>query len=139
MAKMYPRYLKTDAELEEAGLTPISPAERRLFDLFKRNLTDDDFSVFHGVLLQVPRKAGGISDREIDFLISHPEHGLLTIEVKGGLIRIGGATGEWASKDRFCEVHEIKDLWGLKNQSGADSAVKQPCDSHDVSLPAPDS
>jgi hypothetical protein len=33
----------------------------------------------------------------------------------------------------------IGELWGLKNQSGADSVVKQPSDSHDVSLPAPDS
>lgn len=107
MANMYPRYLQTDKELEEAGLTPISSAERRLFDLFKRCLSDD-YSVFHGVLLQAPRRGGGIHDREIDFLIAHPEYGLLTIEVKGGLIQIDGTTGKWTSRDRYGKVHNIK-------------------------------
>src|SRR5690606_15668205 len=107
MANMYPSYLQTDKELEEAGLTPISSAERRLFDLFKRCLSDD-YSVFHGVLLQAPRRGGGIHDREIDFLIAHPEYGLLTIEVKGGLIQIDGTTGKWTSRDRYGKVHNIK-------------------------------
>lgn len=108
MALMYPRQLKADKELEAAGLSPISAAERQLFDLFKKHL-GDDYSVFHGVVLQVPRKGGGINDREIDFLIAHPDYGLLTIEVKGGLIRIDGAKGQWTSKDRYGEIHEIKD------------------------------
>jgi hypothetical protein len=109
MATMYPRYLKTDRELEEERLNPISPAERKLFDLFNKNL-DDDYAVFHGVALHMPRqRSGGISDREIDFLIAHPEHGLLTLEVKGGLIQIDGSIGEWTSKDRFGKKHSIKD------------------------------
>ncbi len=111
MATMFPRYLKTDKELEAAGLSAISSAERRLFDVFRKNLSDD-YTVFHGVLMQVPRtrtQGGGVSDREIDFLIAHPQYGLLTIEVKGGLVRLDGATGEWTSKDRHGQTHDIKD------------------------------
>ncbi len=107
MAEMYPRTLKTESELEKQGIS-ISSAERKLFDVFRKHLPGD-YTVFHGVLLQSPRKGGGIWDREIDFLVAHPEHGLLTLEVKGGLVRVDGTTGEWTSKDRHGQVHSIKD------------------------------
>ncbi len=115
MAQMYPRQLKTDNEMEKAGLSAISPAERKLFDLFKKHLPDE-YSVFHGLLLQAPRPGGGIYDREIDFIIAHPEYGLLCMEVKGGLIQVSGKTGEWTSRDRFGKIHEIKDPFAqIKN------------------------
>jgi hypothetical protein len=119
MATMYPPHLKTDSDLDAAGLTPISAAERKLFDVFKKHLPDE-FTVFHGVLLQVPSRMGGVSDREIDFLVAHPEYGLLTIEVKGGLIQIDGRTGEWASRDRYGEVHAIKNPFEQIRQASYD-------------------
>lgn len=108
MATMYPRTLPTDAELKQAGLDEISSAERKLFDLFRDHL-DDDHNVFLGRRFQAARgRGGGIEDLEVDFVILHPSHGALTLEAKGGLIRIDGVTGEWTSRDRFGDVHDIK-------------------------------
>ncbi|MFN8420052.1 MAG: NERD domain-containing protein [Anaerolineae bacterium] len=86
MAQIFPNKLN----LEE---TP-SRAERRLFDLF-RNCLDDQYSVFHSRALQAKNPDIGIADREIDFIIAHPNRGLLVIEVKGGQITADERSGTW--------------------------------------------
>jgi hypothetical protein len=105
---MFPRFLEPDQELLDAGLQTISRAERKLFELFAACL-DDDHVVFHGVRVHGrDSRNGGIHDREIDFLIAHPQHGLLALEVKGGRIRVEGAAGKWTSTDGRGAIHPIK-------------------------------
>jgi len=46
--------------------------------------------------------------READFLIVHPKHGYLCVEVKGGGVGFEGDTGYWYSIDRHNVKHAIK-------------------------------
>ena len=46
------------------------------------------------------------ADGEADFVMIHPDHGVLVVEVKGGRIRT--SEGEWYSVDRHGAEHEIK-------------------------------
>ena len=47
-------------------------------------------------------------DGEMDFLIVHPQLGVLVLEVKGGGIRVDGPSGSWFSVDRYGDAHQIK-------------------------------
>jgi hypothetical protein len=75
---------------------------------------------------------GGATPREADFVIAHPEHGLLVVEVKGGGIERDGLSGAWRSIDRRGRTHEIKDpgeqakrnFYGLLNWLGQSPATR---------------
>ena len=99
MAHMYPQRLPGDF---------VSPAERRLFTLLEREL-DDEFVVFWHVAWLRRSRDQGASEGEADFLIAHPEHGILLLEVKGGEIRYDGATGSWFSATGHGKEHPIRD------------------------------
>jgi hypothetical protein len=107
MAQMIPRSLLGDEELVRRGLGRISSAERRVFEAFKYGLPDE-YVVFHSRALQAPGRRGGVQDVELDFLVAHPELGLLVLEVKGGRIVVDGKSGRWVSVDRHGTPHEIK-------------------------------
>jgi superfamily I DNA/RNA helicase len=94
------------AQLDEST---DSPAEKKLFPLLRDHLSDD-FTVFHGQALQAVRRNGGIDDREIDFLVAHPEHGLLAIEVKGGRITVNGQNQTWFQNDKPLKRSPIKQV-----------------------------
>ena len=98
MAKMYPGRLPANVE---------SAAERRLFELFRTEFSDD-FVVFYGVRWLAKRRRGAM-DGEADFIVAHPRYGVLVIEVKGGGIGYDSATGKYSSTDPSGAVHEIKD------------------------------
>lgn len=98
MARMYPYQLDPATQ---------SGAEKKLFPIFKECL-DEHYMVFHGKALQELRPSGGVDDREIDFLVAHPAHGLLAIEVKGGRIRIDGYRGEWVQDDRTMKKNPVE-------------------------------
>ncbi|MCI0713900.1 MAG: NERD domain-containing protein [Chloroflexi bacterium] len=89
MAIMYPRQPKSNT---------LSQAELTLFNTFAKYLSDD-YTVFHSVDIQMPRRSSGVDDYEIDFVIAHPKQGVLLLEVKGGLIRYDGAMG-WSRQNR---------------------------------------
>ncbi len=80
-----------------------SPAERLLYQVFQKQLPND-FVVFHAVnwLLREPHQ--GAWNGEADFVIVHPAHGLLVLEVKGGPIRYDARTRQW-----FSGPHSIRD------------------------------
>jgi hypothetical protein len=84
-----------------------SAAERVLFQELERQLSDE-YRVLHGVRW-VSRTGGRQRDGEADFVIAHPRHGVLVLEVKGGVIACDGATGQWTSTDGKGETHEIDD------------------------------
>jgi len=89
-----------------------SQAELHLFDAWDRQLPDD-YVVFHSVWWQVRDTQAGIRDGEADFLLAHPDFGMLVVEVKGGHIRYDGLNEQWYSnqnpiKDPFRQGREAK-------------------------------
>jgi hypothetical protein len=99
MARMYPNRLDPNTK---------SPAERVLYEAFQDQL-DNSYAVFHGVNWQSPTPDGRRRDGETDFVIAHPNGGILVLEAKGGGIRCDPRTGEWLSIDRDERPHRIKD------------------------------
>jgi len=89
-----------------------SHAERELYAAFQSQLPDD-FVVFHSVCWQVRDTRSGVRDGEADFVVVHPDFGILLVEAKGGRIRYDGRTGQWFSnenpiKDPFEQGREGK-------------------------------
>jgi hypothetical protein len=70
-----------------------SAAERRLYEGFLEQL-DDAFVIYHSVDWVVGGRAGP-DEGEADFVITHPELGLLALEVKGGRVAYDPATNRW--------------------------------------------
>ncbi len=79
-----------------------SDAELTLLEAFER--LSNTFTILHGIKW-FARERGTVG--EIDFLIAHPNHGVLVLEVKGGEIRI--ENGRWYSTDQNGRTNEIKD------------------------------
>ncbi len=86
MAKMFPSRFPQD------GIW----AERQTFDAFQE--LDDNWTVLYSVAWQSMRN-GREGDGEADFVLIHPDHGILVAEVKGGS-RIEILDGEWFSQRR---------------------------------------
>ena len=107
MARMYPEKVPPGME---------SDAERRLFEQFRDEFSDD-FLVFSQVHWLARRRGGGATDGEADFVIAHPRYGALVIEVKGGGIRRDAQSGGWYSIDRDDVEHEIKDPFAQARRS----------------------
>ena len=89
MAIMYPEELPSKVK---------SPAEQKLYDIFKNHLPKE-FTVLWSVSLTTSLRGGGKGDREIDFLVLHPQKGILNLEVKGGKIRYDRNLNQWYSID----------------------------------------
>ncbi|WP_170759788.1 nuclease-related domain-containing DEAD/DEAH box helicase [Ruegeria lacuscaerulensis] len=84
-------------------------AEVRVYNRLSEVL-DDDFHVFYSSPWLGTDRLGNEKDGECDFLVAHPEHGILAIEVKGGKeISFDPSDGQWRSKDHRNFVHKIKD------------------------------
>ncbi len=94
MAHLHPRQPRSDC----------SPAERRVFSSLAR--LPDSWRVFHSVAWQSLRN-GAPGDGEADFVLAHPEHGLIVLEVKGGGIDV--QAGQWFSTDGNGKQYAIKD------------------------------
>lgn len=87
MAEMIP--VKTNRELDQ--LAEKSPAEERVYRACK--LLPDSWVVLHGLRTLLIEEGEGPRDREGDFVILHPDYGILVIEVKGGKIK--RQNGRW--------------------------------------------
>ncbi len=79
-----------------------------MFDAFAGQLPDD-FAVFYSVAWLNRSRDGTLNDGETDFVIGHPDRGVLIVEVKGGGIERDGASERWWSIDRTGTRHRIKD------------------------------
>jgi hypothetical protein len=79
-----------------------SEAELLLYEAFEK--LGDAFTVLHAVKW-IAHTRGTVG--EIDFLIAHPDYGVLVMEVKGGLITI--ENGHWYSTSQTGRASEIKD------------------------------
>ena len=106
MAKMWPEKLPL-----EVRNTPFRKAEITVFDQLERTL-EDDFVVFYSRPWLGEDRFGNERDGECDFLIAHPNLGILSIEVKGGGITYDPSSDQWVSTDRDGIRHRIKDPIG---------------------------
>jgi hypothetical protein len=100
---------------------PIHPntksrAERELYDLFRDRL-DDSFVVIHGTAWIAHDPRSGARDGESDFIIAHPQHGVLALEVKGGQIHLHQRTQKWTSTNVKGKTHNIKDPFAQARDS----------------------
>lgn len=78
-----------------AVMAPDTPAsERRVFSLLKHGLSSE-YVVLHNISWLVRASASRPTDGQADFLVTHPELGLLVLEVKGGGVRFHAETGQW--------------------------------------------
>jgi len=108
---MYPRELPLDTEER-------SPAEATVFRRLKGQLSPEH-TVFHGLAWHRLDPSEGPTDGEADFIIAHPDEGILVLEVKGGGIQYDAATGEWSSRDRYGDIHRLKDPLAQARRSRA--------------------
>ena len=90
MARTYPRQLLDDELRSE-------DAERRTFDVLREGLSDE-WEAFHSSAWVIRDHAEGALDGEIDFVLVHPQRGVLCLEVKGGGIEC--RYGEWYRLER---------------------------------------
>lgn len=102
MVKMWPRTIPPDIRN-----FPMRSAECKVFDKLESEL-GAGYVVFysrpwHGLTTQ-----GAEIEGECDFIVAHPQYGVLFIEVKGGIISHDPASSKWTSTDRHQIVHTIK-------------------------------
>jgi len=69
-----------------------STAEGKVFSALRDGLSND-WEVFHSASVILRDHAAGAQDDESDFVLSHPEKGIVSLEVKGGGIEC--RFGEW--------------------------------------------
>lgn len=102
MAVMWPRKLPRSV-LEDLR----RKAEVRVYNKLS-DVLDDSFHVFYSSPWLGIDRMGNEKDGECDFLIAHPKHGILSIEVKGGQISYDPTDNQWRSEDRHGFIHKIK-------------------------------
>lgn len=107
MAQMYPNRLSPETQ---------SFAEEQLYAAFRDEL-DDSYTVFHGVAWQSLDADGRPRDGEADFIIAHPQRGILVMEVKGGDIHYDPSEGQWSSIGAGKKIHSIKDPFAQARHS----------------------
>ena len=87
MATLFPENYREDPD-------STSPAERKLFNAFKSQLPDA-YTVFHARAWHALNDQGAARDGEADFVIAHPEHGILVVEAKSGGVECDAKGGSW--------------------------------------------
>ena len=83
-------------------------SESKVFDALKRSL-DDSWTVYYSRPWYGLSITGGEIEGEADFILAHPDRGILFLEVKGGLISYDPTQSKWHSVDRHGIKHKIKD------------------------------
>jgi hypothetical protein len=98
MAKTYP---------ESFPIMSTHLGEAKVFLAFQKHL-NDEWSVYANVRFHQP-SIHGLSDIETDFIVTHPTHGILVLEVKGGInIRFEPNTQSWHSTNLDMQSFMIK-------------------------------
>lgn len=94
-------------DLSEAQLNDLpSKAEAKVYRALRDKLPQE-YVVFFQVGWILQREEEQAKDGETDFLVCHPDHGYLCIEVKGGGVGFDATTGDWFSVDRHQQKHLI--------------------------------
>jgi Nuclease-related domain/AAA domain len=84
---------------------PTRPKHSSEVDLFDALHTLDDHWRVYGSVIWQSKRNGRQGDGEIDFVLAHPAHGLIVVEVKGGIV--GVDQGRWY-RDTRGRVDTIK-------------------------------
>ncbi|HNX01348.1 MAG TPA: NERD domain-containing protein [Candidatus Cloacimonadota bacterium] len=102
MALMWPRRLPPEITSDILRST-----ECKVY-LKLQKVLKDSFTVFYSRPWLGLTYLGEEKDGECDFVVAHPDKGILAIEVKGGAIAYDPNKELWTSRDRFGIVHRIK-------------------------------
>lgn len=81
-------------------------SEKKVFDALS-NLPNS-YWVFYNITWQTIKEKSAPKEGEADFIIAHPEKGIMILEVKGGQIVFDPQVGCWTSKDYYGNQHIIK-------------------------------
>src|SRR4051794_32794119 len=135
------------AQMFPASLGPRdfhgSTGEQKLYGAFAEQL-GDEWEVFHSVNWLRRTGERGAWEGEVDFVVAHPQAGILCLEAKGGAARFYGSRwqyrdgDEWKAYDRDPfeqaqdERHALKRLLGEAPRGGGDSDMLI---GHGVSFP----
>lgn len=102
MAKMWPKALPSEIRNDS-----LRRAEMKVYEKMREQL-DDSFTVFYSRPWLGLNEYGEEIDGECDFVVAHPDYGLLFLEVKGGGISYKPEDESWYSTDRNKIVRKIK-------------------------------
>jgi hypothetical protein len=103
MAIMVPRPLSDDIREDY-----LRTAECKVYDRLN-DVLDESFTVFYSRPWLGLEKDGAEIDGECDFVIAHPDLGILVIEVKGGGISYDAEKNQWYTVNRDNYEKKIKD------------------------------
>lgn len=103
MSNIYPESLPNK-------VVELKRGEAKVFEIFK-SLLPKEWNVYYSVSWNIaPDKHNRQRDLETDFILTHPEYGVLVFEVKGGQeIICDSKDEEWVSIDLNGDRHNIKD------------------------------
>ena len=99
MAIMYPDAQKTRVIFQ-------SKAEEQFY--IKASLLSDHWVVYYSCTLSAIEGKSGLKENEIDFVLYHPNFGIVVVEIKGGLIGFQAETREFYSINRHGSRFSIK-------------------------------
>lgn len=102
MAKIYPERLPQSV-IDDPKLS----AERKTFLALKS--LPGKFTIFYSIHWQTHTDDWGVKEGEADFIIVHPDIGILVLEVKGGGISYSAERDQWFSQDRYGTKNPIQD------------------------------
>ncbi len=102
MARIYPEALSNHVRND-----PGKRAEVKLYDALCQQLGDSWVVFYHVAWLGRTATAGAPRDGETDFILAHPDYGILLLEVKGGIISYQGSQRQWFTRDRRGNEHRI--------------------------------
>ncbi len=102
MARMYPSQLPKHV-LDNPKLS----SEVRVYEHI-RDKAPGDYTCYYSRSWHEADSDGAEFDGEADFIVAHPDHGLLFLEVKGGRVSCREADGQWLSTDRDGFTFKIK-------------------------------
>src|SRR4051794_28727615 len=101
MATIYPEHQRYHE--------PESEAERHLYPLLAG--LPAEFTVYCNRRWHVRSRSGAApKPAEADFLVAHPDRGVLVLEVKGGVIRRDAATDRWYSNGKRLDPDPFKQV-----------------------------
>lgn len=104
LARLYPEKIH-----QERRADPRFLAEVRFYDALDRQLPQGWLVLYDVGWLNRRKPKQPLRDGQADFIVAHPQHGALVVELKGGTIRYEGARQAWISTDSGGVDHEIKD------------------------------
>lgn len=95
---------------------PLRSAECRVYDALQTQLKTP-YVVFYSRPWLGLTASGAEIDGEADFVVGHPDHGFLCLEVKGGAVSRDGNSDQWYSRDRHGIQHRIRNPVAQARQS----------------------